>query len=721
MSSISNHKNNNNINKNSYLNRILLPNKCSNYNLEKKSKEKLINANLEINKLNNSSINNNNNITFQKYKKEINNKTKRENISVNKKKENKNVCNKNNSFLSNNNDKYLRNNYHKKDLNNSLNNFSKTSFDFFKKRFSQNNNNNIFNNSNKSRLKSFDGFNKNNKKCNSNNDLNHSRINIKNNSKKRTKTPTIEKNNSKYKLRPISNNNSKEKNINIDNIYKKKVSHSGTNLNVNKVIKKNYNLKTNIKKKFFQANNIFAQFKPKKKNKTIMHQEELIMKKNYLFLNNDKLNNKNKENEQSNENKGYKSDESNQKLKDVELKKEISPLTNSTAKINILKCNKNNSQSNNYIKSFSNINNSQLKHNMNINDNDSNTQLQYLNVNSAISLSTNINTNTNTINNINSLINIKENKENSSLNVSKQGQKQVFQGKKIKCIHEISKTGISGVEKKINQDRNFIFRNFVEGFENIFMGVCDGHGYFGNEISEYIKENLPMDLNRLIKCRKLDIYNEDLSEVLIDTFLMENNALLRNKQIDSDLSGSTCISVIYTPKKLIISNVGDSRCVLGSRVEGVWEYKNLSRDHKPTIKEEADRIKKNGGRIRPMIDEDGCFVGPLRVYMKDKDLPGLAMTRSFGDYFASLAGTIAEPEIKEHILVPEDKFIILASDGLFEFISSEEVGNIIKEYYEKNDIVECCEYLYKESYRKWVLEEEDTVDDITIILVFFED
>ena len=46
---------------------------------------------------------------------------------------------------------------------------------------------------------------------------------------------------------------------------------------------------------------------------------------------------------------------------------------------------------------------------------------------------------------------------------------------------------------------------------------------------------------------------------------------------------------------------------------------------------------------------------------------------------------------------------------------------IVKKYYEKNDVVGCCEYLYKESYRKWIVEEEDTVDDITIILVFLED
>ena len=296
-----------------------------------------------------------------------------------------------------------------------------------------------------------------------------------------------------------------------------------------------------------------------------------------------------------------------------------------------------------------------------------------------------------------------------------------FKGKKIKCIHDISKTGISGDEKKVNQDRDFIFHNFVTGFENIFMGVCDGHGIFGHEVSEFIKENLPMDLNRIIKSKKLDLNKDDLSEVLINTFILENNSLIRNKQIDSESSGSTCVSVIYTPMKLIIANLGDSRCVLGKKKNLKWEYENLSRDHKPDIKEEADRIKNKGGNIRPMLDEDGSYIGPLRVYMKDRNFPGLAMTRSFGDYFATLAGTICVPEIKEHVFNKEDKFLILASDGLFEFISSEEAVNIVKDYYEKNDIVGCCEFLYKESYRKWILEEEDNVDDITIILVFFEE
>ena len=250
--------------------------------------------------------------------------------------------------------------------------------------------------------------------------------------------------------------------------------------------------------------------------------------------------------------------------------------------------------------------------------------------------------------------------------------------------------------------------------------LSDGHGMYGHEVSGFIKENLPMDLNHKIKSKKLDLNKDDLSKVIKETFDTQNKYLLRNKNIDSNLSGTTCVSVIYTPMKLIIANIGDSRAVLGKFKNGKWEAENLSRDHKPTLEDEAERIRKKGGRIHQMRDEDDNFVGPLRVYMKERDIPGLAMTRSFGDYYASTAGTISEPEITEHILKPEDKFLVLASDGLYEFIESDEVVNIIKDYYIKDDIVSCCEFLYKEASRRWIREEEDTIDDITIILVFFE-
>ena len=48
------------------------------------------------------------------------------------------------------------------------------------------------------------------------------------------------------------------------------------------------------------------------------------------------------------------------------------------------------------------------------------------------------------------------------------------------------------------------------------------------------------------------------------------------------------------------------------------------------------------------------------------------MARSIGDHAVKGIGVIAEPEITKHTLTPDDSFLILASDGIWEFISSQE-------------------------------------------------
>ncbi len=444
------------------------------------------------------------------------------------------------------------------------------------------------------------------------------------------------------------------------------------------------NYKKIIKNNYFQPKNIFSKFKTKK-NK-INNKEDLSFHQKFLTKNN-------QENIKSKRIINY-----HKFINKLDLEKEENRKNNlndrNETKRNEYNNNSNTNSHNNYS-SFSLNRQNNLKNSYNI--------LSYTSLNTGID---------NPINNTSQNI----------LEINNSYSNTFYKGKKIRSIHDISKTGLSGEDKKVNQDRYFIFRNFVSGSENIFMGVLDGHGYYGHEVSEYIKENLPMDLNSILKMKKLNLLKDDLSQTIKQTFEMENNSLLRNEQIDSNLSGTTCVSVIYTPEKLITANLGNSRCILGKKINNnEWRGEILTRDHKPNIPEEAQRIKSFGGIIRPMKDEDGNFCGPLRVYLKGKDIPGLAMTRSFGDYYASTAGTISIPEIREYIFQQEDKFLVLASDGLFEFIENDQVVNIISEYYEKNDIVGCCEFLYKESYRKWIYEQEDIVDDITIILVFFEE
>ena len=64
-------------------------------------------------------------------------------------------------------------------------------------------------------------------------------------------------------------------------------------------------------------------------------------------------------------------------------------------------------------------------------------------------------------------------------------------------------------------------------------------------------------------------------------------------------------------------------------------------------------------------------------------MPGLAMTRSMGDGWAQKAGVIANAEIFEFELTSKEMFIVIASDGVFEFMSNELVAKIVAPFYSK--------------------------------------
>lgn len=111
-------------------------------------------------------------------------------------------------------------------------------------------------------------------------------------------------------------------------------------------------------------------------------------------------------------------------------------------------------------------------------------------------------------------------------------------------------------------------------------------------------------------------------------------------------SGSTIISCYLQQNKLFCANVGDSRAIVGRQRSSKWEALPLSTDHKPSLEKEADRIRKMKGRVEPYRDELGEPIGPLRVWIQHDNVPGLAMTRSFGDLVGASVGVSPIPEIK---------------------------------------------------------------------------
>lgn len=95
--------------------------------------------------------------------------------------------------------------------------------------------------------------------------------------------------------------------------------------------------------------------------------------------------------------------------------------------------------------------------------------------------------------------------------------------------------------------------------------------------------------------------------------------------------------------------------------------------------------------------------GPKRVWLKNKPVPGLAMTRSIGDMAAASVGVTAEPEIKVFPnLTPSDKFVVVASDGIWDRLSNEEVMmTIARQFYPTRDADGAATFLIKESVERW--------------------
>lgn len=305
-----------------------------------------------------------------------------------------------------------------------------------------------------------------------------------------------------------------------------------------------------------------------------------------------------------------------------------------------------------------------------------------------------------------------------------------------------------------NQDSFFILKS--EGKCCIY-GVFDGHGHKGHDISNFIKDNLPKVL------LQQKVLEEDPLTALSIAFEKTQQLIVeatRLKVLNATQSGSTA-SVIYHDLKenvLHVAHVGDSRCVMGRRKENPvakvqaqdaeWHAVDLTIDHKPDLPEERQRIEAAGGRV---VYDGGWN---HRVYAKNHRGPGLNMSRAMGDLVGFYhAGISAIPDVQSitvqqdalnqsddstqdqidqtgtpsHIsssaslssfrLSPVDKFVLLCSDGVWEFISSEEAVRVVSAHSPQN-AMEAAESLTALAWDRWIQElAGQVVDDITAIVV----
>ena len=120
-----------------------------------------------------------------------------------------------------------------------------------------------------------------------------------------------------------------------------------------------------------------------------------------------------------------------------------------------------------------------------------------------------------------------------------------------------------------------------------------------------------------------------------------------------------------------------------------------------------------GLNLGEQCDEEG---DPPRIWHATKRYPGTAFTRSIGDRLAEPLGVFAVPEITTTELNENSRFAVIASDGVWEFMPSQAVVDMVTKY---KDPADACERIVRQSYDLWLTYDERT-DDITCIIVHFD-
>jgi serine/threonine protein phosphatase PrpC len=259
---------------------------------------------------------------------------------------------------------------------------------------------------------------------------------------------------------------------------------------------------------------------------------------------------------------------------------------------------------------------------------------------------------------------------------------------------------INGKKRKdtsAGQDTNDIITKEL-GDQIKYFGVYDGHGDKGREASNFfrfeVRKNLVNDKKKIQRFgNKIQVEN------YFKSLYKGIQRKFEKKTSEFELSGTCSIAILILDYRLFSINVGDSRAVMGSRKDKRITALEVSIDHKPIRDDENKRITEKGGEV---IEKGGVY----RVFRKNDEIPGLAVSRTIGDIVAHECGVSYEPEIIEKEIDPDiDQFVVICSDGVWDSMSSIEVVGFI---FDKMDKMKTNKHLIvkmltEEARHRWEL------------------
>ena len=284
---------------------------------------------------------------------------------------------------------------------------------------------------------------------------------------------------------------------------------------------------------------------------------------------------------------------------------------------------------------------------------------------------------------------------------------------KLSAYSYFSLPGTKMQLSKENQDSILILPNLRtnNNTQCHIFGVFDGHGDSGKNISELVSTYI----NNYYTNTEHITLNKETIRTCIHTV---SSMIKQHSQLDLQFSGTTLNMVYVDTHYLYCANIGDSRSIAITSDHSIIQ---LSTEHKPEHPMECKRILQMGGEVGRV---NWSNEGPCRVWLKGKEYPGLSISRSIGDLSVEDIGVISEPDVTVFDVCSQlIKIVVIGTDGLWEFLSNEQVKKIVCMYYDQCnntfDSKTAGNTLINESRRLWEIKNPLGIDDISIIILFF--
>ncbi|KAE9464719.1 hypothetical protein C3L33_03369, partial [Rhododendron williamsianum] len=264
---------------------------------------------------------------------------------------------------------------------------------------------------------------------------------------------------------------------------------------------------------------------------------------------------------------------------------------------------------------------------------------------------------------------------------------------------------LQGAREEMEDDAVVVRSDDLDGFS--YAAVFDGHAGFSSV--KFLREELYKECVTTLQSGLL-LSGKDLnntSKALQEAFERADAKLLHwlDKSGEEVESGSTATVLFIGNERIFVAHVGDS-CVVLSR-SGKAEV--LTNPHRPYGRnrvslQEIKRIREAGGwivdgRICGDISVSRAF-GDMRFKTKKKEMleKGLEEGRWSPKFISRVQFTgdlvTATPDIYQVTLGSDAELILLASDGLWDYMNSSDAVNFVRDQLRKHgDVQLACEAL----------------------------